>query len=470
MKKLLHSYHEKRNFNSTPEPIGTIKHKSKKLHFVVQHHLARKDHYDFRLEWNGVLKSWAVPKGPSYNPMDRRLAVCVEDHPFDYRNFEGVIPKGEYGAGPVMLWDEGFFEPIGDFQKGLQKGNLKFILKGSRLHGAWSLIHFKENHWLLIKEKDNFLGFRNISIYDRSVRTGRTMEEIQQEIKIQTSKENAIVQNISVTHPDKVIFSNPKITKLDIALYYEKVAKRMFPFLQHRLISTIRCPKGINGEKFFKKHFQEANSNLGMIPVINDKGVKRDYYYLKNTSALISEVQMNGYEFHIWGSEVSNLNHPDMLVFDLDPDEGMSLKQIRQGVRDLKSLLDELSLISFLKTSGGKGYHIVVPIHSLKTWKSFRNFAQNIAKFMEEKWPDKYVSNVRKKDRKNKIFIDWIRNTKSATSVAPYSIRTRKGAKVSMPISWKELDKVNPDGISMQEAIQSLTRKDPWENFFQIDQ
>ena len=159
-----------------------------------------------------------------------------------------------------------------------------------------------------------------------------------------------------------------------------------------------------------------------------------------------------------------------MLVFDLDPDEKMNLKTVREGVKDLKSILDNLSLISFLKTSGGKGYHIVVPIHSIKKWKEFREFAQNIAKLMETKWPEKYVSNMRKEKRKNKIFIDWIRNTKGATSVAPYSLRIRKDATVSMPISWQELDKVKPDEITIQEAMKRLRRKDPWENFFQIEQ
>ena len=148
----------------------------------------------------------------------------------------------------------------------------------------------------------------------------------------------------------------------------------------------------------------------------------------------------------------------------------MDLKTVREGVKDLKSILDNLSLKSFLKTSGGKGYHIIVPIQSIKTWKKFREFAKNIAKLMETKWPDKYVSNMRKEKRKNKIFIDWVRNTKGATSVAPYSIRIRKNATVSMPISWNELDKIKPDEITIELAIKRLKRKDPWEDFFDVEQ
>ena len=178
---------------------------------------------------------------------------------------------------------------------------------------------------------------------------------------------------------------------------------------------------------------------------------------------------MNSYEFHIWGSRIPNINCPDILVFDLDPDDKISLKKIRDGVRDLKSLLDEIGLTSFLKTSGGKGYHIVVPIKKFKTWSKAREFTKNIAVLMETKWPDKYTSNLRKDARKGKIFIDWIRNTKGATSVAPYSVRIRKKLRVSMPIKWSELDKVKPDEVTIEDAIKRLKRKNPWEDFFEAN-
>ena len=158
------------------------------------------------------------------------------------------------------------------------------------------------------------------------------------------------------------------------------------------------------------------------------------------------------------------------MVFDLDPDEGMDLSRVRQGVRDLKGILDELSLTSYLKTSGGKGYHIVMPLKPKVPWDKFHDFARNIAEVMEQKWPDRYTSNVRKEKRKNKIFIDWIRNGRGATSVAPYSVRARAGAKVSMPIAWEELDLIGPAGIDMQEALQRVDGEDPWQDFFQQEQ
>jgi len=139
----LNNYNKKRNFNNTNEPYGKKEISGKKLRFSVQHHLARKDHYDLRLEFNGVLLSWAVPKGPSYNRKDKRLSVMVENHPISYRNFEGIIPEGEYGGGTVLLFDRGYYIPLNNFKNGLEEGILKFELFGSRLKGKWSLINFK---------------------------------------------------------------------------------------------------------------------------------------------------------------------------------------------------------------------------------------------------------------------------------------------------------------------------------------
>ncbi len=443
--KELQKYNEKRNFKKTKEPVGKKQKSAKKLHFVVQHHMARKDHFDVRLEWNGVLKSWAVPKGPSYNPKDRRLAVKVEDHPLNYRNFEGTIPKGEYGGGTVMLWDEGYWEPI--TSKVSFKKPIKFLLHGKRLKGHWTLIPFKEENWLLIKEKDEE-QYQDIKKFTTSIRSGKTMEEI--------------AGKIVLTNPKKLIDKKNRITKKDIFSYYEKVAKRMLPYIKNRLISTIRSPEGIEKEKFYKKHFENIDNYLGKIKIINDKGKKEDYYYIKDEQGLLSEVQMNSYEFHIWGSNVPKIKKPNVMIFDLDPDEKLSLEKVREGVKDLKRILDELNLPAFLKTSGGKGYHVVVPL-PMKNWDTFRDFAKNIAKLMEKKWPDKYTSNMSKKKRKNKIFIDWVRNTEKATSVAPYSVRLRKNIPVSMPIKWSELDKIKPNEITMKEAIKRINRKDPWQ-------
>lgn len=454
MAKKLIEYNKKRDFDKTSEPRGRREKSSKKLRFVVQHHIARKDHYDLRLEWDGVLKSWAVPKGPSYNPKDKRLAVMVEDHPLSYRNFEGVIPKGEYGAGTVMLWDWGTWELFEGHKPDFKKGIIKFKLNGKRLKGLWTLVLMSDDNWLLIKDKDEFNLYNDILEFNTSVKTGRTMEEISLD-----------KTGVELTNPDKVIFNNPKVTKKDIFDYYSIVAKRMLPFVENRLISTIRLPDGVGGTPFYKKHFENLDGYLGVKKLRKSEDKRNDYYYIKDINGILAEVQMNSYEFHIWGSKASDVNHADMLVFDLDPDEKLSLTKLREGVKDLKEILDQYNLESFLKTSGGKGYHIVVPLRSKITWRNARSIARNIARLMEATWPDKYTSNMKKSKRKGKIFIDWVRNIKGATSVAPYSLRLRKKATVSMPIKWSELDKIKPDEITIDKAIKRLNRVDPWKNF-----
>lgn len=803
----LHEYNEKRNFEKTIEPEGNAAEPEEHLKFVVQHHAARSDHYDLRLEWDGALLSWAVPKGPSYVTRDKRLAVQVEDHPLEYRNFEGTIPKGEYGGGVVMLWDEGYWEPQVDVEEGLSSGSLKFVLKGIRLKGKWALVRLKpktsdaKNNWLLLKEKDNYAKIiDDIPEFTTSIRTGRTMAEIEKgesekvirnpfhEVDVQLAKlasvvpegedwlyelkydgyrilaylegnnvrlitrngndytkrfsdiayslidwaagramildgemvitdtegksdfqalqnymknpkgknltyivfdllaldgrdfrgqpliqrketlealmkdspknlgysqhiegkgkeffhaacqanlegilgkkadsvysgtrngdwiklkcdkrqefviggytlsdkktsgvssillgiyegeelvyagragtgftqrtmkeleerfqnlkrkeapfkgapeprkneeiiwlepelvaeikfaewtaenllrqgsfkglrrdkdsrdikrelpeeeqlqENVLeesmnmsgnsmlIAGIKITNPDKVIYENPEITKADVVRYYATVSERMLPYVSNRILSIVRCPKGISQSCFFKKHPSPGNKAMITMPIMNSRGETEDYFYIENASGLIYEAQMGTLEFHTWGSRTDNLEKPDIMVFDLDPDEGMDLERVRQGVKDVKSILEQLSLKSYLKTSGGKGYHVVVPFMPTVDWEIFHEFARRIAQVMEQKWPDRYTSNVRKANRKNKIFIDWIRNGRGATSIVPYSIRARNGARVSMPITWEELDTVAPDGVSMTDALSRIDGNDPWEDFFKINQ
>ncbi len=815
MDEKLSRYNQKRNFEKSFEPEGLTEASDEGLRFVVQHHMARREHYDFRLEWNGVLLSWAVPKGPSYNTNDKRLAVHVEDHPLEYRNFEGIIPKGEYGGGVVMLWDEGFWVPNGNVDEGLSKGALKLVLKGRRLKGKWALVRLKaregesKDNWLLLKEKDEYIkAVDGISEFITSIRTGRTMTEIEKgqdekiirnpfdradvqlakpvgtvpegenwlyelkydgyrimayvegnsarlltrngndytnhfndvaaalidwavgraiivdgelavtdasgktdfqalqsyiknhktynltyiifdllaldgedlrgcrlidrkeklealmkdapkplyygryvkgkgkesfvaaceasmegiigkkadsiysgtrngdwiklkcekrqefiiggyslsekktrgvsslllgvydgedlvyagragtgireadmkilenkfenikrtdspfkltpkartrekltwlepelvaeikfaewtkdnllrqasfkgiradknpkDIKIEkpeddiqfrssvskvereveknTVNSSIVIEGIKITNPNKLIFEEPKITKEDVIRYYSRVSERMLPFVRHRILSIVRCPKGVSQTCFYKKHPGPGSKGIITIPITTgskDTIDTEEYFYIENVSGLISEAQMGTLEFHIWGSCVDELEKPDMMVFDLDPDEGMDLDRVRLGVLDIKGILEELSLNSYLKTSGGKGYHVVVPLKPMVTWDAFHDFARRVAEVMEQKWPERYTSNVRKSKRTGKIFIDWIRNGRGATSIAPYSLRARKGAGVSMPIRWDELSTVAPNGINMTEALLRIERNDPWKDFFSNNQ
>lgn len=446
----LTNYNNKRNFNITSEPIGKILKNNKKLTFCVQHHIARKDHFDFRLEYNGTMSSWAIPKGPSYNPKDKRLAIKVEDHPISYKNFEGTIPKGEYGAGTVMLFDLGYYKII-KYEKNL----IKVILYGKRFKGMWTLTHFKDDNWLLIKDHDFYKNYIDITKYKRSIKTNRTMKEI---------KDNEKKKEILLTSPNKKIIGN--ITKKVIFNYYKKVAPYMMPYLENRIISVVKAPSGINNKIFFKKHLENQKRYLEKINISSKNDKEKDYYYILDEIGLLSEVQMNSYEFHIWGSNASNKNKPNMMVFDLDPDKSLSLDKLRLGVKYLKEILDNLNLKSFLKTSGGKGYHICIPFKNNLTWKKFYKISEDIANIIENTHSELFTTNNRKEKRKNKIFIDYLRNQKSATFVAPYSIRLRKNAPVSMPIAWNELDKIKPNEITIYKAIKRLKKKDPWKDFF----
>jgi bifunctional non-homologous end joining protein LigD len=270
-----------------------------------------------------------------------------------------------------------------------------------------------------------------------------------------------IIKGIKISNPDKIIFTDPETTKLDVIRYYESVAEMMLPYIEERILSIVRCPKGASGACFYKKHPEPGRPGLITF---------EDYLYIKDISGLISEAQMGTLEFHTWGSRVKDIEKPDMIVFDLDPDEGMELKQVRQGVRDLRSILNELSLNAYLKTSGGKGYHVVVPIRKAASWEAVRDFSKSIVQVMEKKWPDRYTSNSRKLKRAGKIYVDWLRNVRGATSIAPYSLRARPGAAVSMPIAWEELNKIAPDGINIKAALRRLKKNDPWEGFFAENQ
>lgn len=808
----LDEYNEKRDFDSTPEPKGKEAKSKGGLTYCIQRHEARRNHYDLRLEWNGALLSWAVPKGPSFNPSDKRLAVRVEDHPLDYRHFEGTIPKGEYGGGTVMLWDEGTWEPSSNVDNGLEEGSLKFVLKGKRLKGKWALVKLKSNddgeNWLLIKDKDEYsLDHDRIAEFDTSIKSGKTMDEIAYEgesakknpfsvvsaqkaklaesvpqgeewvyeikydgyrifafiengkvrlatrnnldytdkfptvaktlkekfpdralildgemvvadsegrtefqalqnyirekgnknlvytvfdlvaldgkdirgenlserksrlqellkgmpnnvcysehitgngkqyyeaacraglegivakrldsvytgerspswLKIKCGKrqefvvggftrtekkteglsalllgyhengslvyagragtgfdrkemtelakllEPLLIDNppfasgkvkssynekvfyvkpelvaeiqfsewtserilrqpsykglrkdkdpsevvmektekaeskeikhkekpkkpaaekagtnkageltvlgIKISNPGKVVYENPLITKGDVVRYYEKIAEKMLPYLKNRILSTVRCPKGVGEDCFFKKHPKNALQGVVAVNIPVSDG-EEEYFYIDQAKGLVHEAQNGTLEFHFWGSKVDTLEKPDLMVFDLDPDEKINLERVKEGVLDLKSILDELSLKSFLKTSGGKGYHIVVPFLPAPSWEAFSSFAKNIASVMEKKWPDKYTSNMRKAERNGKIFIDWVRNGRGATSVAPYSLRAKEGAKVSMPISYDELSEIAPKDIGIKEAADRM-KSDPWKDFFKVKQ
>lgn len=259
---------------------------------------------------------------------------------------------------------------------------------------------------------------------------------------------NKKILGVDISNPDRVI--EDTIRKIDILKYYEYALDLMLPYVFMRPISEIRCHTNLNNT-FFKKHPNNSNKLIT----------------IENKEDIIKECQNGTLEFHTYSYIAPNAFN--YMVFDLDPDEKLGLNKVRQGVRDLKSILDELNLKSFLKTSGGKGYHVVVPFLSVSSLKAFELFAQKIAKLMETKWPKRYTTNIKKDSRKGKIFVDYLRNKKGATCVAPYSLRARKNLPISFPIGFKELDKFFPDKVNIKNFKKYFVLN-AWEGFFEINQ
>lgn len=844
----LETYNSKRNFQKTAEPRGKVTGSGKELSFVVQKHDASRLHYDFRLELDGVLISWAVPKGPSLDPSKKSLAVQVEDHPLDYGSFEGTIPKGEYGGGTVAVWDRGTWHPIGDPRDAMKAGKLSFTLEGERLRGEWTLVKLRGRNddgknWLLMKKRDEFASTDEFAGPD-SVATNRTLEEIAtgkkapglkrgaktvwqshrkaassttkqvratspgklpmfspqlavladeapsgsewtHEVKYDgyrllarvkggkvelitrngndwthrfktiaeslaelpvkdaildgeavvldekgrsdfqalqamlKSKERArpvffafdllhvdgedlrekpfkdrskalhtllkkakvadnirlseqidvpgdavlkqacrlglegiiskrldapyvsrrdptwlkvkcaqrqefvivgfsqpqrsrvgigalllgyhdekgklvyagrvgtgfdtaklkelrallekltvkkspldadaparerrlatwvrptqvaeitftgwtrdgllrhpvfvalrsdkpasaivrekavstarvvkqveklantevtqstastparqrpavkgsnsptTIGGVALSHPGKVLYPHTNLSKRDVAEYVELASKWMLPHVINRPLALVRCPAGQTQKCFFQRNWTNTLPDE-VVPVdVGQKRKKDEHIAIENVRGLLSLVQIGVLEIHTWNCSAGNVEAPDQLVFDLDPAEDVPWKQVLEGTRIVRKALEGLGLPVFLKTSGGKGLHLVVPLKPTITWEESKSFAGAVARELEET-TDRFVSNMRKDLRKGKIFLDYLRNQKFSTSVAPYSTRARPGAPVSMPISWEELGKLtSASQFTVETARRYLSRRrsDPWQAF-----
>ena len=832
----LQTYREKRDFRRTPEPRGE-KRKPRGDSFVVQKHAASHLHYDFRLELDGVLLSWAVPKGPSLDPADKRLAVQTEDHPVEYGGFEGVIPKGEYGGGTVMVWDRGTWAPKGDPREGVAKGKLEFTLDGDKLRGGFVLVRTRggkyasksgDRTWLLIKEKDAFATSGGRAIVEAapdSVASGRSLERIARarervwhsnrsekeamaspgdrpkgakktampafvppmlttlvaeppagddwihEIKydgyrlvarIERGKcrlysrnekdwtasfpaiakdlaalpvksawidgevavldaegrtsfqalQNALTQpaarglaffafdvmyldgydlrgvelterkralrgllgkghgavrvgpeiqgsgaeyfaqacrlglegtvakratstyagglrtrewqkikciqrqemviggytepqgsrkgfgalllgyheggklryagkvgtgfdermlreltpqlakreqkapafvdpprgyeakgahwvrpdlvaevaftewsrdgalrhpsfqglrpdkrasdvvrerpaamktstavktsttkardsaaevaGIAISHPDKPYFPESGITKGELVRYYVEIAPHLLPHIADRPLSLVRCPDGWSGQCFYQKNADKAvNAAVARVQVPESGGKTATYMSASTPSALAALVQWGVIEMHPWGSRKPRLDRPDRLIFDFDPDPDLPFGELVTAVTLLRTLLEEMKLTGFLKTTGGKGLHVVLPIRATLTWDEAKAWTRSVADFLVRTFPDRFTATATKAKRKGRIFVDYLRNAEGATAIAPFAVRARANAPVSMPIDWSELDRdVRNDYFNVRNAAERLAARkhDPWADFFSVRQ
>ncbi len=842
----LEDYHRKRDFAKTPEPAGNERPDSGGNLFVVQKHAARNLHYDFRLELDGVLKSWAVPKGPSLDPGEKRLAVAVEDHPLDYGDFEGIIPAGEYGGGTVMLWDRGTWAPNDDPHKGLRKGKLSFRLEGEKMRGNWALVQMKQSeddkNWLLIKEHDDIAdpdaeGFLDAN--DRSVLTGRGMKQItrhadsvwqegeargdeppmaapepsalpnarraampkevspqlatlvdlvpdgdqwihemkldgyrlvahirdgkvrlltrnakdwtarftdprralegldledaifdgeavvlrpdgttdfqalqnllrdggtssvvyyvfdilyyaghdlrkspqlqrkqllrsilgvqatghiryldhivgqgaefheqacehhlegiickkadapyigrrsrnwlkvkcvhRQEFVIggftepegsrlgfgallvgvydgeelrfcggvgtgfsdrlleelanklhgierksppfidlpkavqrsgrwvtpklvceveftewtgdgrlrhpsfkglradkppesiirekpaltdktvepaddkasagttppkqvtmnQRKKKGVQIAGVNLSSPDRVLFPEMGLTKQDLAEYYAEISDWILPHLVGRPVSLVRCPSGRGKNCFYQRHVGETLPPPVRGVHIAGKSDPKEYIVIDDLAGLITLIQFGALELHPWGCTADQPDKPDRLIFDFDPGEQIEWEEIVSAARELRDRLAGMGLVSFARLSGGKGIHVVIPLTRRQSWDEAKAFTGAIATQMARDHRDRFTANMSKKQREGRIYIDFQRNSHSATAVSSYSTRAREGAPVAIPVTWDELDAdLLPNSFSVPDVRRRLSaiKTDPWEGFFSLRQ
>jgi len=812
MAELLTRYWQKRDFETTPEPKGRTVKPGKTLGFVVQKHAASRLHYDFRLELEGTFKSWAVPKGPSLDPADKRMAVHVEDHPLSYGSFEGVIPPKQYGAGTVIVWDRGSWEPVGDPVAGYRAGKLKFRLNGEKLQGGWTLVRMhghaneRQEPWLLIKERDEaarpasefnvvdelpdsvlsgtkfaagfaakaapkkpapkraaagkpaaknkpagtlpegaraaelpltlapqlatlverappgddwvyeikFDGYRvltriddgEVRLFTRngndwtaklkglqaalaalklgsgwldgeivvpgangapdfnalqnafdSSRTGaiqyylfdipyfdghdlrevplaqrrallrglldnapasdrvlfsedfqsdaadilqsacrlrlegvigkrrdstyvsrrspswiklkcthrqefvivgysdpegsrvgigalllaihdekgelryagkvgtgfdtKTLEQLKDKLGAIAAERSALAvkpsgvrghwvkpelvaevsfsewtpdgkirhsifhglrddkpaavitkevalpalpAELRISNPERVIDTTTGLTKQDLVNYYLLASKHILPHLAKRPVALVRAPSGIQRQLFFQKHAETLKiPGLTLLDTAFDPG-HPPMIEVGSFTALIGAAQMNVVEFHTWNATTKNIDKPDRMTFDLDPGEGVEWPAVQEAAALTHTLLEELGLVGFLKTSGGKGLHIVVPLTPRDDWDTVKDFSEAIVRHLAEVVPARFVAKSRPKNRVGRIFVDYLRNGRGATTAAAYSARARPGLGVSIPVGWDELPGLSGGAhwtiANAHERLES--GDDPW--------
>jgi bifunctional non-homologous end joining protein LigD len=251
----------------------------------------------------------------------------------------------------------------------------------------------------------------------------------------------AAEDGVTISNPDRLLFPESRITKGKLADYYRAVAPLMLEWLANRPVSLVRCPQGRARKCFFQKHDSGSfGAHVHHIPVREKDGDIADYLYVDDAAGLLTCVQMGTIEFHGWGSRVADIEKPDRLVIDLDPDEALGFEHVRKAAHDIRRHLADIGLASFPMLTGGKGVHIIAPLTPAADWPAVKDFAQRFAMALAEAEPDRFTATLSKAKRAGRIFIDYLRNQRGATAILPYSARARDKAPVAAPINWDELD------------------------------
>jgi bifunctional non-homologous end joining protein LigD len=280
----------------------------------------------------------------------------------------------------------------------------------------------------------------------------------------------AVVEGVRLSNPDKVLYPDQGITKAELADYYVAVADRMLPHVARRPVTMVRCPVGAEKNCFYQRH--AGSGVLPQLHPITVPGFDDPYLYIEDVAGLIAMVQMGTLEIHPWGVTVEIPDKPDRIIFDLDPDEGLGFGDVVSAAHEVRERLSTLGLTSFVKTTGGKGLHVVVPIDPVTPWRDAKAFSKLLSEQMAADAPERYLTRISKAERSGRIFIDYLRNDPTSTAVAPYSTRSRPGAPVAMPVEWEEVTPVlDPSAFTVQTAPAHIQQvPDPWADMHQVRQ
>jgi bifunctional non-homologous end joining protein LigD len=506
--KKLAQYKRKRDFARTPEPAGASSKTSSDgaRRFVVQRHRARRLHYDLRFEIDGVLVSWAVPKGPTLDPNVKRAAVHVEDHPIEYADFEGVIPAGEYGGGDVIVWDCGTWEPHATDNPGkaVADGELHVDMHGEKLRGRFILIRRdthdggKEQWNLLHKHDDDAVDGWDPEDHPKSVLSGRTNDEVkadpdrlwrsdlpaaQASIDLRASTREVsddelreldqlkgagnweiFGRRLRVTNLDKVLFPGrgreKPVTKREFVKYAARIAPVVLPYLEGRALNMHRYPNGAEAKGFWHKQLPDhAPDWVGRWDNAEaDRGETTTYLVVNEPAVLVWAANFGALEWHAWTSRTDLPHCPTYALIDLDPGATTKWADLLTLARLHRTALEHLGVRAFPKVTGRRGIQIWVPIERGPSFDDTRAWVEQLSKAVGAVAPELVSWKWDVKERGGLARLDYTQNAINKTLVAPYSPRPAAGAPVSTPIEWDELDdpKLKPDAFTIRSIDKRL--------------
>ena len=507
----LETYRAKRDFSVTAEPVGSATPTSSSSRFVVQRHRARRLHYDLRLEVDGVLASWAVPKGPTLDPRARQLAVHVEDHPIEYFDFEGVIPKGEYGGGDVIVWDWGTWQSSRpeDPAQAIENGELHFDLRGEKLAGHFLLVRRDRDRsgkeqWLLLHKNDEHArpGW-NPEDHPHSVKSGRTNDEVaaapdalwrsdlpasQATIPVgatarpswsgPTDEELAALdelpaegrwalqgRELRLTNLDKPLFpgrdGGPPVTKRDLVRYHAVIAPYMLPYLADRPLNTHRYPDGVDRPGFWHKevpsHAPEWLRRWRNEEA--DPGETEWYAVVDSAPGLVWMANFGAVELHAWTSRLPAVHEPTWALIDIDPGPATRFDDVVLLTRLYRTALEHLNVAAMPKVTGQRGLQIWVPVRPGYSFDDTRGWVEKVSRAVGHTVPELVSWEWQKERRQGLARLDYTQNAINKTLVAPFSARPAAGAPVSVPIRWEDLDdpELRPDRWTVRTVLDRVT-------------